>query len=118
MKKILTYLLAFLMIGGATGHILAPEFYAPLVPHFIPLSLANVISVIAEGIIGVALIVPKYRKEGSLLFVMLMLAFLPIHLWDWTKEVPAVGPSPAPEIRIMLQLLMIYGGWWLYKKNI
>lgn len=117
MKNILTYLFAIIMLAGAVGHIVAPAFYAPMVPDFIPLAFANIFSVIAEGTIGVMLLWPKYRKTGALLFVLLMLGFLPIHIWDWSKEQPAIGPSPAPEIRIMVQLLIIYGGWWLYKKQ-
>lgn len=116
MKKVLPYIFGVLMILGAIGHIVAPEAYAAFLPDFIPLTLANVLALIAEVVVGIALVVPKYRKMGALLFTILMLVFLPIHVWDLFKEVPAIGPSPAPEIRIVIQLLMIYGGWWLYKK--
>jgi uncharacterized membrane protein len=116
MKKVLPYVFGIIMIMGAVGHIAVPETYAPMVPDIISLTLANVLSVIAEGLIGIALIVPKYRKTGALLFAGLMVIFLPIHIWDLLKETPAIGPSPAPQIRIVVQLLMIYGGWWLYKK--
>ncbi|MEM6299737.1 MAG: hypothetical protein AAF740_13700, partial [Bacteroidota bacterium] len=117
MKKVLPYIFGIIMLLGAIGHIVSPELYAPMVPDFISLTLANVLSVIAEAVIGVALLVPKYRKVGALLFAGLMLAFLPIHIWDMLKENPAIGPAPVPQIRIVVQLMFIYGGWWLYKKH-
>ena len=78
MKKVLPYVFGIILLMGAVGHIAAPEVYAPMVPEFIPLTLANIFSVIAEGIIGIALILPKYRKIGGLLFAGLMVVFLPI----------------------------------------
>ncbi len=117
MKKALPYIFGIMMISGAIGHAVAPEVYAPLVPNFISLTLANVLSVIAEAAVGIALLVPKYRKIGALLFAALMIAFLPLHIWDMLKENPAIGPTPVPQIRVVVQLLLIYAGWWLYKKH-
>jgi hypothetical protein len=44
-----------------------------------------------------------------------MLGFLPLHVWDMLKDISALGPSPFPEIRLVIQLLLIYIGWWIYK---
>ena len=117
MKQALSYLFGVLLIASAAGHIFNPDFYLPMIPDFIPAGLANVLTAIVEAVIGVMLFLPKYRHWGGLGFFLLMLAFLPIHIWDWTKENPMVGPSPAPEIRLAVQLVLIYGGWWIYRKT-
>ncbi|MEL6562502.1 MAG: MauE/DoxX family redox-associated membrane protein [Bacteroidota bacterium] len=115
-KKILTIILGILMILGGIGHLLAPEAYAPMIPDFIPDQLANVLAFITEVATGLALIIPKYRKTGGLLFMGLMIAFLPLHVWDVFRENPAIGPFPAPIIRLVIQFLLIYVGWRIYRK--
>lgn len=103
------------MITGAIGHVVVPEFYEPLVPDFIPLIFANIASTIAEALIGILLFIPKYRRLGGLGFALLMIAFLPLHIWDMFKEDPITGPPPGPQIRLVIQLLLIYAGYWIYK---
>ncbi|MEM6629185.1 MAG: hypothetical protein AAF694_05910 [Bacteroidota bacterium] len=117
MKKILPFVFAALMLLGAFGHIANPDFYAPLIPDFIPESLANILSTIAEGAIGIALLLPAYRKWGALGFFLLMLAFLPLHIWDLFKETSITGSQTGAIIRLAIQFLLIYGGWWLYKRS-
>ncbi|MGO4921354.1 hypothetical protein [Maribacter spongiicola] len=114
-QLVLIYLFAFLMLAGAFNHIYAPETYKDFIPNFIPEQLANILSTIAEAIVGIALIIPKYRKWGGLGFFILMIIFLPIHIWDFTKEIPAIGSKVAATVRIAVQLLFIAAGWWIYK---
>ncbi|WP_424002383.1 hypothetical protein [Maribacter sp. IgM3_T14_3] len=114
-QLVLIYLFAFLMLAGAFNHIYAPETYKEFIPNFIPETLANILSTIAEAIVGIALIIPKYRKCGGLGFALLMIIFLPIHIWDFTKEIPAIGSKVAATVRIAVQLLFIAAGWWIYK---
>ena len=116
-KKIIPYLLGGLLLLSAVAHILNPDFYAPMIPDFIPEGFANIFTAIVEAAIGVLLFLPKYRHWGGLGFFLLMIAFLPLHVWDMFKENPLVGPQPAPTIRLLMQFLLIYAGWWVYKKN-
>ena len=113
-RLILAILYALLMLLGAFNHIYAPESYAPFIPEFVNENFANISSAIAEGIIGIALLVPKYRKWGGLGFALLMIAFLPIHIWDLSQEQPAIGSKMAAIIRLIVQFLFIAGGWWIY----
>ncbi len=116
MKKALPIILGVLLILGGIAHLVSPEAYDAMIPEFIPSFLANILAAIAEVVIGISLIVPKYRSLGGILFMALMIAFLPIHVWDLFKETPAIGPMPAPVIRLLVQFLLIYAGWWIYKK--
>ena len=117
MKKLIPIFLAVAMIFGAVGHVVAPEFYAELIPSFIPEFAAHLLSTIAEAAIGVSLIIPRFRKYGGLAFMGLMIAFLPIHVWDMLKDEPFVGSKAIALVRIVIQLLMIYAGWWIYIKH-
>ena len=105
------------MLLGAFNHVYAPETYSAFIPEFISENLANILSTIAEGVVGVALIIPKYRKWGGLGFCILMILFLPLHVWDFTKEVPAIGSKMAAGIRLGVQFLLIVAGWWIYKAS-
>lgn len=116
MKHFVTYLFAFILLAGGLFHIISPAFYEPITPDFVSLEFANVAAAIVEGSIGLALLIPRYRKFGALGFTLLMVAFLPIHIWDATKEVPAVGSTAIAVVRLMIQCGLIYGGWWLFKK--
>ncbi len=105
------------MLVAATAHVINPDFYAPLVPDFINLDFANISSTLAEAAIGILLLLPKYRHWGGLGFALLMVGFMPLHIWELFREQPLVGPPPAPVIRVVIQVLLIYVGWWVYQKH-
>jgi uncharacterized membrane protein len=109
----LTGFFALAMIGGAIGHVVAPEVYAPLIPEPIPPTLANVAAAVAEGAIGVLLIVPRTRALGAAGFCALMVAFLPLHVWDALKDEPFVGSTGAAIARLVVQALFIAASAWL-----
>ena len=115
LKVLLSYALSLLLLASAVAHIFTPEYYAALIPDFIPEMLANILAAIAEAAIGIALLLKPYRHYGALGFSLLMLGFLPIHIWDLVREQSALGPSPTPEIRLVIQFVLIYVGWWLFK---
>ncbi|MEL6721106.1 MAG: MauE/DoxX family redox-associated membrane protein [Bacteroidota bacterium] len=116
MKHILPLLLAVLMLFSAYNHLANPDFYSAMIPSFIPEAFANVLSTILEAAIGIALIIPKYRQWGGLGFFLLMIAFLPLHIWDLLKESPMVGSKNAAIIRLVIQFVLIYLGWRIWKR--
>ena len=68
---IVILILAFLMLAGAFNHLYAPETYKEFIPDFFSETLAHILSAIAEAAIGIALLVPKYRKWGGLQFLFM-----------------------------------------------
>ena len=108
--------LCLIMISGAYNHIANPDFYNGFIPDFFPKLLVNYFSAVVELIIGVLIIFPKWRKMGSLLFIGLMIAFFPIHIWDLLKEVPAVGSKEAAIIRLVVQFIFIGIAYFVFKK--
>lgn len=117
MKKITAYVFAFIMLAAAVAHIVKPEIYEPMVPDFLPFQLANIFAIMTEAVIGIMLLIPKHRKYGGLAFTILMLIFLPIHVLDLFKEQPVIGSKLAAIIRLIVQFVFMYLGWWIYKNK-
>ncbi len=117
MKKFIPLIFGLMMLLGAFGHVAYPEMYSPLIPSFIPEFIAHWFSTIAELGVGIALLLPKYRKYGGLGLMILMILFLPIHVWDFLKEAPFIGSKTTATFRLLAQFLMIYTGWWIYRKS-
>tara|TARA_B110000046_G_scaffold43521_2_gene48524 strand:- start:2321 stop:2683 length:363 start_codon:yes stop_codon:yes gene_type:complete len=115
MNRVIPMLVGLVMIVGAAGHIFSPELYAQMIPAFLPMQFANISAAVCEAIVGVLLFVPKYRANGGIGFMLLMFAFLPIHVWDALQDAPAVGSPTVAVFRLVIQFLLIYTGWWIYK---
>ncbi|GAB5417550.1 MAG: DoxX family membrane protein [Crocinitomicaceae bacterium] len=117
MKKWLPYIFAALLLIGAIAHVVVPEAYLPLIPDFIPSLIANIVAAAAEAVIGVLLLLPKYRAYGGLAFSLLMIAFMPLHIWDLLRDDPMITPYAAAIVRVVIQCFLIYAGWRIYKVN-
>ena len=108
--------LSFIMIIGAYNHIANPGFYNNFIPDFFPKLIVNYFTAVVELIIGVLIIFPKWRKLGALLFIALMIAFFPIHIWDLLKEVPAIGSKQLAATRLVIQFVLVGIGYFVFKK--
>lgn len=117
MKQALVYAFAVLMLAGGVGHIAMPDFYAPMIPDFISPTLAHVLATIAELGIGLALLLPQTRRWAALAFTGLMIAFLPLHIWDLVRPDPIMQSTLGAVIRLLIQFALIYGGYWIWKQN-
>ena len=114
---VIRVLFALFMIYAGIQHLLKPDFYAPFVPSFLPLTTAIIYcSGILEILFGIMMIIPKYAKKGAFGILLLMLLFLPIHIWDVFSATPAIGSHKAALIRLPVQLLFIALAWKI--KNI
>ena len=106
--KILQVLLALFLIYAGVQHFLKPVFFEPFVPAFLP---AKTFIIYASGVVeillGVLLVIPKYTKIAATGIIILMLIFLPIHVWDVFSENPAIGSHTAAMIRLPFQFLLI-----------
>jgi len=55
-----------------------------------------------------------YTKYAAVGIFILMIIFLPIHIWDATKIRPAIGSKKIAYIRIPLQFLLMYWAYYIY----
>lgn len=112
---ILSYLFAVFLFLGGVNHVLKPEIYTNLIPPFINAYFANMAAFVAEVTVSILFVIPRLRAWGSLAFTLLMLAFLPLHIWDLFRDTPAVGTFGVAIIRLVMQLVVIGVGWRMYK---
>lgn len=115
-KRIVVWVLSIMLMLSGIGHIIVPEFYSAFIPDFIPEIFANVLAAIAELALGIGILITKYRKLALLGVILLMIAFLPIHIADLFKDEPAIGSQTAAIIRIPMQFVLIYMAWFARKK--
>lgn len=115
--KILTYLLAVFFIYAGVQHFIKPEFYEPFVPYFLPYEAFFVYaSGVLELLFGILLFVPKYAKIGATGILLLLIAFLPVHILDIFAETPAIGTKNAAYIRLAVQFVFIAWAYGVRKK--
>ncbi len=111
-------LFALFMIMGGVQHLLKPDFYLPFVPSFLPFSTAIVyLSGLVEIILGLLLLIKNYAEYAALGLFVLMLLFLPIHVWDVISDTPAIGSHKSALIRLPFQFLFLAIAWKIKQKT-
>lgn len=115
-KIVLTYLMAAFMVYGGVNHFLKPAMYLPFIPDFLPADFINYGSGLLEIILGIGLLIPKFRYKASFGVLVLMLIFLPLHIIDVFTDVPAIGSHDAALIRLPVQLIFILWAWFISRK--
>lgn len=105
-------LFAVFMIMGGVQHFLKPDFYLPFVPVFLPFPIAIIyLSGVVEIGLGLLLVFKKYAGIAALGIFILMILFLPIHIWDVFSDTPAIGSHKASLIRLPFQFLFMAIAW-------
>lgn len=116
LKLILTFIFGAFMIFGGVNHFLKPEMYLPFIPNMLPEIAINYLSGILEIVLGIGVFIPKFRTPATFGIMLLMLAFLPLHIMDVFKETPAIGSHQAALIRLPIQFVLIFWAWYIQKK--
>lgn len=115
--SVLKIVFALFMIYAGVQHFLKPDFFVPFVPQFLPFKMAVVyISGVFEIGFGMLLFFKKYAKIAALGIFVLLLLFLPIHIWDVISETPVIGSKTAAWIRLPIQFILLFLIWKI--KNI
>lgn len=67
------------------------------------------VSGLVELAAGIGLYIPVLRNIAALIVFILMIGFLPLHIWDVSRVRPAMGTKARAWIRLALQFVLI--GW-------
>ena len=122
-KKIsLAVLIIFYLIAGF-NHFHAPASYYRIIPHYIPYPvLINILAGCFELLFGILLIFPKTRAIAAWGIILMLIAFLPVHI-GMIGDAPlklgnfTVTPFIAWVRLVVLQPLLILWAWWYAKIN-
>jgi uncharacterized membrane protein len=112
-KLIFALLLGAFMIANGSYHFSKPEMYFPFIPDFLPKLTVNYVSGVIEILLGIGVFIPQTRVFATLGILLMMIAFLPIHLVDACKETPAIGTRIVAIQRLVLQFGFILWAWWV-----
>lgn len=82
LRKINLYLLFGFYFVAGLNHFINPEFYYPLIPDYFPFVKAiNIASGLIEMALALSLLVPRTRKWASNLIILMLIAFIPSHVY-------------------------------------
>jgi uncharacterized membrane protein len=113
-KEVFRWLLAALFVVAGISHFLRPPFYEKMVPPYLPSPyLLVVISGIAELILGVLLVIPRFSRRAAWGLIALLIAVSPanIHMALHPDLFPEFSPT-ALWIRLPLQLVLMAWAFW------
>jgi uncharacterized membrane protein len=121
---LLIALIAFYLFAGA-NHFINPSFYIPIIPPYL-MKWANEINIISgafEILLGLLLIPTSTRKKAGLGIVVLLIAFIPSHIYFIQKGEFMIGSiifNPLiSSLRLFVgQPILILWAYWASKSDL
>ena len=117
-KKISLLIIIILYAVAGINHFINPEAYYSIIPTYLPNHyLINILAGIAEIICAVLVSIPATRKLGAYLIIVMLLAFIPAHIYMIQKG-GCMGadiciPLWSAWLRLFpLQFILIAWAWW------
>jgi len=114
---VLRYVFAGFFAFAGIMHYLKPKFFKHFIPKPFPKKLVNYVIGLIELGLGIGLLFPNFTKKSALGIIVLLIIFLPIHIWDVTRERPAIGSKKLAFVRIPIQFLLIYLVYLIYQHS-
>jgi len=110
-----------LYLLAGINHFWHPHFYTGIIPPYLPSpSFLVFVSGIAEIILALLLIPKPTRKVSLLLIALMLIVFLPVHIYmlhqAYVLPHYRVGPTAA-FIRLLVQPLLIIWVMWQRKQT-
>ncbi|NNU17519.1 hypothetical protein HK107_14395 [Parvularcula sp. ZS-1/3] len=100
----------------AVGHFVMTEGMIEMLPPFVPHRLLLVYATgVLEATLGLALLVPAWRKRGAQLCILVLILFFPANVYAALNETGLGGHQWGPSyllIRTPLQVLLIGWAYW------
>ena len=102
-------IVALLLVAGV-AHLIAPGLFLRIMPDWAPWKMFwVVVSGIAELLLGIGLLLPRWRVLAAWLTIAMLAVYLPIHVLDLLRDQPVVGSKTVAIVRLPIQLLLM--GW-------
>lgn len=104
-------IVALLLVAGV-AHLIAPGLFLRIMPDWAPWKMFwVVVSGIAELLLGVGLLLPRWRVWAAWLTIAMLAVYLPIHVLDLLRDQPVVGSKTIAIVRLPIQFLLMA---WVY----
>jgi len=113
----LLYLLSFFLCAAGFMHLWTPAFFVNIVPPELPNpEWLNVLSGLAEIVLGVYLLEPRTRVLAAWGTIALLIAVFPANLYVTFENVGPGGPGTGDPvvnwIRLPFQAVFVLWAWW------
>ncbi|UII26272.1 DoxX family protein [Fulvivirga maritima] len=103
------YVMAVVYIGAGIFHFVKPKMYRNIIPPYFPKKLLLVyLSGVAEIAFGAGLLLDETRAISAWLIILMLLAFMPVHIYMLQSEKFKHLPRWILIIRLPLQLILMY----------
>jgi uncharacterized membrane protein len=116
-KTILLWVMAGAYAFAGFSHLLNPEFFVAIIPPKLPNpEWLNVLSGLAEIVLGVFVLEPRTRVYAAWGIIALLIAVFPANVYAALENVgpggPGTGAGAANYIRLPFQALFMVWAWW------
>ena len=115
-KLTTVYILSALYILIGYKHFHDPNYFIGIIPDFIPLKVfVCYLTGLMEIVGGVMLLIPKYRKNGAYLLILLLIIVFPSNIYLYVSETPreVIGITKHQAlVRMPFQLFLIILAYW------
>ena len=116
-KLVLLWLMAVLYAFAGFNHLLNPDFYVLIMPPGLPNpEWLNVLSGLAEIVLGVFILEPRVRVYAAWGIIALLIAVFPANVYVTMENIGSGGPGTgtlmANWIRLPFQALFVLWAWW------
>ncbi len=98
-------------------HFVKPKVFNGFIPKPLPRLLINYVAGVIEIAIGVGLFFTSTMKIAASGFFILMILFLPLHIWDLFRERPAIGSKKMAIIRVPIQFVFLFIAYLIYRNS-
>lgn len=116
-KRVLLWVMAVAYMAAGFNHLMNPEFYLAIMPPGLPNpEWLNVLSGLAEIVLGVFVLEPRVRVLAAWGLIALLIAVFPANVYVATHNVgfegPGTGAGAVNWIRLPFQGVFILWAWW------
>jgi len=121
-KRTFMWLLSANLTIAGFVHLLNPGFFIPLIPPGLPSpEWLNLLSGLAEIVLGVYLLEPRTRIFAAWGIVALLIAVFPANVYGALENVGPEGPGTGPGafhwIRLPFQALFLAWAFWFTRED-
>ena len=118
-KTVLMWIMAGAYVFAGFNHLLNPDFYLAIMPPGLPSpDWLNLLSGLAEIILGVYLLEPRTRVFAAWGIIALLFAVFPANVYVALENVgmpdgvPGTGNPTANYLRLPIQAVLLVWAWW------
>ena len=111
-KRALLWVMAALYVFAGFNHLVHPAFYLAIMPPQLPSpEWLNLLSGLAEIVLGIALLEPRLRVFAAWGVVALLVAVFPANLYAAQQRI-GTDNALVHDVRLALQAVLIAWAWW------